>query len=108
MKNYWLLLSLAGYAIPNYFVFLESVETGNILSWLKPTATLEGMFGNNISTAFIMDLLFVVLVFFVYTFYDSKKAGIKRVWIYWVLTMLFGLAGTWPLYLHYRNKNLST
>jgi hypothetical protein len=31
-----------------------------------------------------------------------------RVWIYWVLTLLFGVAGTLPLFLAVRERRLGT
>lgn len=81
MKNKYLTLAVIGFIIPNIYVALESIETGNILLWLDPTATMTGMFGNRISTAFILDLLFVVLVFFYWTYRESKKHNIKNVWL---------------------------
>ncbi|MEQ8425560.1 MAG: DUF2834 domain-containing protein, partial [Cyclobacteriaceae bacterium] len=64
MKKLFLILAIVGFIAPNIFVMIVSVETGNILLWLHPGATIRGMFANNISSAFIVDLLFVVMVFF--------------------------------------------
>jgi len=102
MKTTYLILSILGFIAPNIPVVIESYHTGNWLFWLDPAATLNGMFGNAISTAFIIDLLVAVLVFFVWTYHESKKYRIKRVWLYWVITMLFGLGGTFPLFLYIR------
>jgi len=107
MKNLYLLLAVIGYLTPNIFVAIESVQTGNWLLWLHPTATINGMFGNRISTAFIVDLLVAVCVFFVWTNAEAKKYGIKNVWKYWLLTLLFGLAGTLPLFLYRRETKTS-
>lgn len=107
MKNIYLLLAIAGFIAPNIFVFNESIETGNWLLWLNPAATIHGMFSNRISTAFIVDLLFVVFIFFLWSYHDSKKSGLKHIWIIWLLTMLFGLAGTLPLYLYLRERKIS-
>ncbi len=108
MKNQYLALAIIGFIIPNIYVAIESFETGNILLWLDPTATLNGMFGNRISTAFILDLLLVVLVFFYWTHREGKKHQIKRVWLIWILTLLFGMAGTFPLFLHWREKAMKS
>ncbi|MBA3649353.1 MAG: DUF2834 domain-containing protein [Chitinophagales bacterium] len=35
---------------------------------------------------------------------ESKKFKIKNPWKYWLLTFLFGLAGTLPLFLYEREK----
>lgn len=102
MKALYLILSIAGFIAPNIYVFKVSFETGNFLLWLDPIATVTGMFGNDISTAFIIDLLVVVAVFFVWSYQEAKKLEIKRLWIIWVLTMLFGMAGTLPLFLYLR------
>lgn len=108
MKNIYLLLAVAGFIAPNIFVMQESLETGNWLLWLDPTATINGMFGNRISTAFIIDLLFAVFIFFMWSYTEAKKTGIKNVWVIWVLTMLFGMAGTFPLFLYLRERKTNS
>jgi len=107
MKKIYFVLAIIGFIIPNIFVAIESVETGNILFWLDPTATIHGMFGNRISTAFILDLLVAVLVFFIWTNHEGKKCGMKNIWKYWLLTLLFGMAGTLPLFLYHREEKIS-
>ena len=99
MKNVYLSLALIGFIAPSILVTLESVETGNILLYTNPLATIEGMFANRISSAFIVDLFFVVLVFIIWTNQEARKYQIKNVWVIWILTFMFGLAGTFPLFL---------
>ena len=106
MKKVYALLAIAGFIVPNILVFYESVETGNILLWLDPAATINGMFGNRIAAAFIIDLLCVVLVALVWIVIESKRLNMKNSWIYIVLTLLFGLAGPLPLFLYQREKAL--
>ncbi|HYV90516.1 MAG TPA: DUF2834 domain-containing protein [Chitinophagales bacterium] len=106
MKNIYLALSVAGFIAPNIFVLSESIDTGNILLWLNPAATIYGMFSNRIATAFIVDLLFGVLVFFVWSYNEARRTGIKNVWLIWALTMLFGLGGTFPLFLYLRERKM--
>lgn len=69
-------------------------------------ATLKGMFANNIATAFVVDLLTVVVVFFVWTYRESKALKMKKPYLIWVLTLLFGMAGTLPLFLYQREEYL--
>lgn len=107
MKNVYALLAIAGFIVPNILVFYESVETGNILLWLDPAATTNGMFGNRIAAAFVTDLLFVVLAGLIWIVVESKRLNMKNSWIYIVLTLLFGLAGPLPLFLYQREKVLS-
>lgn len=106
MKNLYIFLAIVGFITPNILVFNESVETGNILLWLNPPATINGMFGNRIAAAFITDLLVVVLAALIWIIVESKKLGMKNSWIYVVLTLLFGLAGPLPLFLYQREKVL--
>ncbi|MBT8307680.1 MAG: DUF2834 domain-containing protein [Maribacter sp.] len=105
MKKGYLFLAIIGFIAPNIFVLRESFETGNILLYTNPMATIEGMFANTISTAFMVDLLFVVMVFFIWSYYEAKKHGIKRIWFIWILTLLFGIAGAFPLFLYLKEKS---
>lgn len=105
MKKGYLFLAIIGFIAPNIFVLRESFETGNILLYTNPMATFEGMFANAISTAFMVDLLFVVMVFFIWSYYEAKKHGIKRIWFIWILTLLFGIAGAFPLFLYLKEKS---
>lgn len=106
MRSLYALLAVAGFIVPNVLAFQESVETGNILLWLDPAATLGGMFGNRIAAAFVTDLLCVVLVALVWIVIESKRLNMKNSWVYIVLTLLFGLAGPLPLFLYQREKAL--
>lgn len=104
MKNLYLILAIIGFILPNIFVFIESVETGNIVLYTNPIATINGMFANRISTIFMIDLLFAVLVFFIWSYSQSKQYGIKKTGFVWILTLLFGLAGGFPLFLYLKEK----
>ena len=108
MKKFYLVLAIIGFIAPNIFVLQESIASGNWFFWLDPMATIEGMFPNRIATAFMIDLLFVVLVFFIWSYVDSKRKGVKNlVWV-WIATLLLGLAGAFPLYLYLREAESDT
>ena len=107
MKKRYFLLAILGFIVPNIFVIQESIATGNILLWLDPIATFNGMFANRIASAFMTDLLFVVLVFFLWSYHEAQKYQIKNVWLIWLLTMLFGIAGAFPLFLYLREDKRS-
>lgn len=64
------------------------------------------MFANRISSAFVIDLLFAVIVFFVWSYFEAKRCEIKNVSGVWVFTLLFGMAGALPLFLYKREKAL--
>ena len=106
MKKSFLILSIIGFILPNIWVAKVSLATGNWLFWLDLKATLSAMFANDIATAFMVDLLFVVLVFFIWSYYESKKYQIKGLWMVWILTMVFGLAGALPLFLYLRANKI--
>jgi len=107
MKTLYTLLAIIGFIAPNILVVIESLETGNWLLLLDPAATLNGMFGNRIAAAFTTDLLFVVLTALIWMYFESRKVGVKNYLMYVVITFLFGLAGTLPLFLREREKKLT-
>lgn len=107
MKKVYLLLAIIGFIAPSILVTIESVETGNILLYLNPLLTIEGMFANRISTIFMIDLLFAVLVFFIWTYVDGKKSGVKNIGWVWMLSLLLGFAGGFPLYLYLKEKAIA-
>ena len=106
-RKIYLALSILGFIIPNYFTLKVSFETGNILYWTKPAETLAGMFENDISSGFVLDLLPTVLVFLVWSYWESKKLSIRNWGILVVLSMLFGIAGPFPLFLYWREQPLA-
>lgn len=107
VKNFYLSLTILGFIAPTILVFQESIETGNILLYTDPLATINAMFANRISTIFMIDLLFTVLVFFSWTYVDGKKYGVKNIGLVWTLSMLLGLAGGFPLYLYLKEKTIT-
>ena len=104
MKKLYLILAIIGFAIPNYFVALESIETGNIMLYKDVVHTFEQMFANRISTIFSIDLLFAVMIFFIWSASESKKLGKSMPYWIWGCTMLLGLAGGFPLFLWWKEK----
>jgi len=104
MKTCYLILAILGFIAPSILVTIESIETGNILLYTRPLDTLRAMFANRISSIFMIDLLFTVGVFFVWSYFDSKKQHVRKFPLVWCLTMLLGLAGGFPLYLYFREK----
>ena len=104
MQRTYLILTILGFMAPSIPVAIESADTGNFLLYANPMATMEGMFANRISTIFMIDLLFVVLVFFIWSYHESRKYGVKRIGVVWALTLLLGLAGGLPLFLYLRER----
>lgn len=104
MKKTYLSLTIIGTVLPNIFVISESIASGNYLLYAHPLDTFKGMFINNISSAFITDLLFIVVLFLVWSFKESKLHGMKNTYLIWIYTFAFGIAGGLPLFLYFREK----
>ena len=106
MKKTYLSLVFIGTILPNIFVFLEGFDSGNYLLYRYPIDTFQAMFGNNISAAFITDLLFIVGLFLVWSFREAKKYQLKNIYWIWLYTFAFGIAGGLPLFLYFRESKL--
>lgn len=106
MKTNYALLTVIGTLLPNIFVVKESIATGNYLLYTYPLDTIQGMFANNISSAFITDLLFIVILFLVWSYKESKQKGIKHLYLIWIYTFALGIAGGLPLFLYFREKSI--
>jgi len=74
--------------------------------YLDPVSTFESMFANRIASIFAIDLLIAVVVFFVWSYLESDRLSMKRPYVLWLITMLFGLAGALPLFLYQREDHI--
>jgi hypothetical protein len=99
-------LAIVGYLVPNTLALIESVQTGNILFWTDPARTTSELFSNRTSAAFALDLFGAAIVVLIWITQEARRTGIGRVWRFWVLTLLFGVAGTLPLFLYLRERRL--
>jgi Terpene cyclase DEP1 len=106
MAPLYLALGVAGYLLPGVPMLRESVETGNWLFWADPARTTAQLFANRTSTAFALDLTAVVVVALIWMTVEARRVGLPRVWRFWLLTALFGLGGTLPLFLWSRERRL--
>ena len=106
MQGVYLALAGVGYLAPGVPMVIESVRSGNVLFWTDPQRTTVELFANRTSTAFALDLAVAVVVALVWITREARRIGIGRVWRFWVLTSLFGLGGTLPLFLYLRERRL--
>lgn len=106
MKRTFAVLAVIGTILPNIFVLRESLSSGNYLLYAHPLDTFEAMFASNISSAFIVDLLFVVMLFMWWSYQESKRVGMKYLPLFWAYTFAFGIAGGLPLFLYFRAKHM--
>jgi hypothetical protein len=106
MKRTYLILTIIGTILPSIFVVQESIQSGNYLLYAHPIDTFNAMFANNISAAFITDLLFIVVLFLFWSYRESKKYNIKYIYLVWVYTFALGIAGGLPLFLYLRENRM--
>jgi hypothetical protein len=104
MKKIYLILTIIGTILPNVFVVSESITSGNYLLYAHPIDTFNGMFASNISSAFITDLLFVVFLFLIWSYKEAKLHHMKNIYLIWIYTFAFGIAGGLPLFLYFRER----
>ena len=103
MKKVYLILTILGLAL-NLTTMMPQTLEGNFLLWGKPEVTNSMAFANEISSIFMYDLFYVVLVFSIWLVVDGKQVGVKRAWLTIVWTMIFGLAVSFPYYLYQREN----
>ncbi len=108
MQRIYMAFAVAGYVATGIPMLMESARSGNLLFWTDPTRTTAELFVNLTSTAFALDLMVVVLVALVWLTREARRLGMARVWVFWVLTLLFGLGGTLPLFLFFRERRLES
>jgi formate hydrogenlyase subunit 3/multisubunit Na+/H+ antiporter MnhD subunit len=106
MQGVYLTLAVIGYLAPGVPMVVESARSGNVLFWTDPQRTIVELFANRTSTAFALDLVAVVVVALIFITREARRLGMARVWRFWVLTLLFGLGGTLPLFLYLRERRL--
>ena len=89
-----------------YFVL---AGLGLVTAWvLNGIATIEGAnylnawFGSVVDWVLSVDLLIVAASTIVFMLYEAKKLGMKRVWLYFLLSGITALAFTFPLFMAFR------
>jgi hypothetical protein len=107
MERVYLGLAIVGFLVPNTVTLIESVQTGNILFWADPARTTSELFANRTSAAFALDLFATAVAALIWMSREAGRVGIRRVWRFWALTLLFGLGGILPLFLYLRERRLA-
>lgn len=105
MKKVYLTLTILGLVLNLTTMWNETIS-GNFLLWGNPARTNSLAFANEISSIFMLDLFYVVLVYFIWAAFDSKRTGMKRWWLTIFWTLIFGLAVGLPLFFYQREVAL--
>jgi hypothetical protein len=101
MKRMYFILAFFGFVIPYYFLIRFLVQFG-----LDPVEMGNQLFANDMSTFFAVDLMIVAVVFLIFSYFNSRKLGMKRWWVYVIATLLIGPSFSIPLYLGIREDFL--
>ncbi len=102
MGRLYLILAIAGFVAPYYFLIHFLAANG-----LNLTLLVEQLFGTPISTFFAVDLIITALVFWVFLYQEARRLQLRRWWVFVVATLLVGPSFALPLFLHFRETRLT-
>lgn len=98
LKTFYLILTIVGSIAPWFWLIQEPAAL------MSPTLFLQRTFANNITTAWVSDLLISASVFFAFASIELKRLGSARLelLVYIGLTFGIGLSCSLPLFLYRR------
>ena len=100
-KSVFLVLAIIGFIGP-YIFFFRYFSQGDF----SLPALIQQIFANNVSTAFAIDLILSVIVFWVYLFAEADRLQMQNAWLYALASLLIGLSFALPLFLYFRERRL--
>ena len=95
---FFLILSIIGLVTAWVFNGIASVTGQNYL---------DAWFGLAVDLVLSLDILIVAIAGSAFMIFEARKLGMKRVWIYILLSGVTALAFTLPLFLAMREKKLA-
>lgn len=99
MRNIYIALAIVGTILPwTYFTGFFVDHGLNLLGFLA------ALFENDASAGAIADLIISSIVFFIWSWLDSRKRGIAHWWVVVPSVLLVGLSLGLPLYLAMRES----
>ena len=100
----YLLLSLAGLIGTWFFNIRFMQETG----WLFDVgAFVKGGYANDASSSLTNDVTVGAFAFFLWSFFEARRLGMKNWWAYFALTWGIAFAFAFPLFLFMRERKLA-
>jgi formate hydrogenlyase subunit 3/multisubunit Na+/H+ antiporter MnhD subunit len=97
MRRVYLILSIAGFVLPYYFLVTFLLENGFDLGLI-----LDQLFANRISTFFAVDLILTAIVFLIYSYTETRTLKVKNWSHYLLATLLIGPSFALPFFLYNR------
>jgi hypothetical protein len=101
MKHVYLALAVFGFILP-YFVIGSMILSAS----LTVEEIVNQFSSNQLLALFAVDLMISALVFFIFSYRESRRLGIKHWWVYVLATMLVGLSFALPLFLYIREDRV--
>ena len=99
--RYWTFLTLSGVGLITAWVF-------NGLAVMNGENYGTAWTGSAVDWVLTADLSIVAIAAVVFMFAEAKRLGMKRVWIYVVLSGFTAMAFTFPLFLAMRERALAS
>lgn len=97
MRIFYLVMAVIGTVIP--WIFFGSWFFAN---GFDATGFILALFANGATGGFSADVLISIIVFWVWSFHDSRENGVKEWWISFAAGYFVGLSLALPLYLFFR------
>ncbi len=98
MRNFYLVMAVAGTVVP-YVFFIDFMQQHG----MSLGGFVTGLFANGAAGGFSSDLLISSFVFWGFLSQDGPRQGVGRLWLYVVLNLAIGLSCALPLYLYVRS-----
>lgn len=99
-----------GFIIRQY-LYLALAVIGLVTAWwLNGIASISGAdylnawFGSPVDWVLSVDLLIVALAVAVFMIHQARKLGMRRVWLYFLVSGITALAFTFPLFMFFRER----
>ncbi len=94
-------MAVAGLAIPWYFNIAFVLDGGSF----APAPFLAAVSANKLTAGITWDVYLAATAFSVWLLDDAADSGVRRPWIFVLMTFAVGLAFTLPLYLAFRKTS---
>lgn len=100
MKSFYLVAMVVGTLVPWLFFGSFFAAYG-----VDPLGFVRALFANGAAAGFSADVLISLVVFWVWSFVDARRTGIRRWWLVLPASGTVGLSLALPLYLYLREGN---
>jgi len=99
-QRFWFYLILSIIGLVTAWVF-------NGIASIQGQDYLQAWFGQEVDWVLSLDILIVAIAGSAFMIMEARKLGIKRVWLYIVLSGVTAFAFTFPLFLAVRERKLA-